>query len=354
MAAPSRSAIRSACPAPAWFLALGIQARIAADAADYDAMIEYFAQQLFVARALRMQPIRKAHLYGLSYCSSAMHNAACILHEHDVPADAARELRTLIQQDDGGREFGHVLEGTRFQLLDHVQRTFTDDGDRNGRFLPAQYDEMENEYVRQINQEWNNTGFIVEGLPEPETSISKMRNIGTFLHADRRQTVEAVERIVQNIRDVLGDDQSNWLEKQDAIEDVLATQGVDVPFVTPPLVEFAYDVGCQALLEIHQRGVIILSAIEEYEATYDQLPTSLDDLVPTILEDLPKVPITGNDFLYRVLDEPDAHGRRFLLYIPGAGGVDNDGRVAEVRIRDILTDDGIGSEYDYILNRVRE
>ncbi|CAG1004594.1 hypothetical protein PHYC_03155 [Phycisphaerales bacterium] len=78
--------------------------------------------------------------------------------------------------------------------------------------------------------------------------------------------------------------------------------------------------------ETTRRGTAIVLAVHAYTKVKGNPPAVLDALVPEYLPSVPVDPWTGKGFGYRVLESPDEHGRRFLVYSAGWDGEDNAGR----------------------------
>lgn len=64
-------------------------------------------------------------------------------------------------------------------------------------------------------------------------------------------------------------------------------------------------------------------AIERHRLAHGELPTTLADLVPTFLKEVPRDLIRGQPLVYRRLED-----QSFLLYSLGWNGVDNGGQPA--------------------------
>ncbi len=77
--------------------------------------------------------------------------------------------------------------------------------------------------------------------------------------------------------------------------------------------------------ELQRRGVSLHLAIERYRAANGRPPATIPELVPGYLDRVPLDPYSGRPFVYRVLPEPDAHGRAYLLYSVGVDGQDDGG-----------------------------
>lgn len=78
-------------------------------------------------------------------------------------------------------------------------------------------------------------------------------------------------------------------------------------------------------IEFQRRAVSLHLAIERYRAAHSRPPGALSALVPEYLDLLLLDPYSGRPFIYKVLPEPDANGRAYLLYSVGTDGEDDGG-----------------------------
>ncbi|MEM1329933.1 MAG: hypothetical protein AAGG07_05175 [Planctomycetota bacterium] len=79
--------------------------------------------------------------------------------------------------------------------------------------------------------------------------------------------------------------------------------------------------------DCQRTSLSLLLAIEEYALERGELPASLDDVARAAGVTVPVDPFDpdGGPLRYRVLDEPDERGRRYLLYSVGTDGDDDEG-----------------------------
>ncbi|HED53950.1 MAG TPA: hypothetical protein ENJ00_07080 [Phycisphaerales bacterium] len=139
------------------------------------------------------------------------------------------------------------------------------------------------------------------------------------------------------------------------------TMGLDIPDETN-VSSWRYPVQ-QALLpalgrsssrddRTHQMRIAVrtIIAIARFKADTGSLPTSLDDLIPTYLDELPVDWYSEGlaPLKYKVLDEPDEFGRDYLLYSVWRDGVDDDGNT--INNDPYVQSAGRNEGYDIVLN----
>jgi hypothetical protein len=73
-------------------------------------------------------------------------------------------------------------------------------------------------------------------------------------------------------------------------------------------------------------GTRLMLAIHEDRERIGEYPDSLDQLVPSVIEELPADPLHGGAFRYRRISE-DPAGREYLLYSIGMDEIDNNGTI---------------------------
>ncbi len=75
-------------------------------------------------------------------------------------------------------------------------------------------------------------------------------------------------------------------------------------------------------LRLRWTGLETRIALERYRRLHDHYPPTLDRLVPDFMATVPQEPWTAGAVQYRVLLQPDRHGRRYVLYSFGDDGID--------------------------------
>ena len=100
---------------------------------------------------------------------------------------------------------------------------------------------------------------------------------------------------------------------------------------------------------VHE-GVRVLLALELWKTKHARYPDQLTDLVPEVLDRLPKDPFAcDRDLTYRLLDAECHDPRRaFILYSVGYDGVDNGGKKHPGHSSEATWP--LGKGYDFILN----
>ncbi len=92
-------------------------------------------------------------------------------------------------------------------------------------------------------------------------------------------------------------------------------------------------------------------SIEQHRASSGQYPSSLTDLIPAILDDLPHDPYSAEGFIYRKVSE-NLESAGYFLYSVGADGVDNGGTTSADDPNDAFTADS-NEGLDFVFNKPR-
>lgn len=104
---------------------------------------------------------------------------------------------------------------------------------------------------------------------------------------------------------------------------VAAPKGVTVAMLIPSI-DQAISTRTRLISEI--RATILVLAIALYRAQYDRLPTTLEELAPSILASIPTDPFAPDGaFRYRIDGDPADRNCQFTIYSVGPDGIDNAG-----------------------------
>lgn len=190
-------------------------------------------------------------------------------------------------------------------LHDHMQRVFTDDGDGNGRLIPA------------LMYEWKKKGRE-SPYGSPISFLDAVR-VG-LTHPSREETTRLSDAYYAVVKGLVG--QSPWdLHAQDTccyeIIDELLSENYYLHDLAVPIAD-CIDIGWQD--RAHGEGVVTVLAILAYRTQEERLPGSLEQLVAAgLLQEVPMDPYSSGPLVYQLT------GEDFTLYSVGEDFVDDEG-----------------------------
>lgn len=159
-----------------------------------------------------------------------------------------------------------------------------------------------------------------------------------------RPEVMAVKAAADEVSPLVGealDSGPAMLEREDLVEHMAELVAGAVVKVQSSEVE----------VQMAVEGTRIMLALEVYRGEHGAYPDELEPLARGALPEVPVDPLSGEAFVYRVLEAPDEHGRAYLLYSVGADGVDDGGREHE-EVREKAWGES-GKGFDYVVNSPR-
>lgn len=231
-----------------------------------------------------------------------------------------------------------AFDGERYSALDLIQRTYSDDGGGNGRFLPAAAAGL-----------GSDIGVPLGG--NSPASAPRAFNVLGLLQPDRRETEDKTNEIYDYFvklagmtrterRAMTGPEPTAGLERFKLLELIV------------PAIDSALKANDQIASDIAATRIML--ALEIHRARTGLYPDSLAALAPGILPALPLDSVNDKPFGYRLIDATsDPAGRSYLLYSCGPDGVDNQGYTGAPGDKQPVTPFLATGTLDYVYNLPR-
>ena len=227
-----------------------------------------------------------------------------------------------------------AFDSERRFTLDIIQRTFTNNGRGDGVFLQSEMDSMG--LVRMVNGKVN---------ADKHTRLFNLNGLGL---ASRNENVDVANEFYDNLVRQSKLSRADRLKDEFLDSDFIQTLGWRFPLLGMMLPAVGNAVKVQDSTACQIAGTRVMLALEAYRARNGNYPSSLNELTPQVVAQLPIDPLsTSGEFKYRLLSN-DASGRGFVLYSVGADGEDNGGTSA-LKPNEAL-DPGRGKGFDFVFN----
>lgn len=308
------------------------------------AMRRAWSHALLLARALSYDATLLSYLSGVQVGAAACQELSLLLTEHAMTEEACRDMLAALERSALPAPAALPLRAEQLMQYDLIQRFFTDDGAGNGVLL-----------VKALTEYARGGGISGSGaLPQ-----HPIYNLQGVLYEDRRQTVQRLDAFIDAAVEQAALSRSQRAQHPFDLDAMIdPTELRRQPFLFLMMPGLGRVTELRDELQLRIAGVRVLLAIEIYEAVHGDLPTSLADLVPDYLPELPIDPISEQGLGYRTQEPSETDARPFLLYSVGVDGIDNGG--AEPPVESTLPSDyALGerarrNNFDYVLNRRRE
>jgi len=266
------------------------------------------AEAIFsLGHAIAMQPTAIQYLVGAAIHQVAYEGLIAYANQGDVPPDFARQVIELLEAVDTTTGFHTSIDGEFVYLRDLVQFVYSDDGDGDGIML---FSEL---YKHNIN---------LAGGFQAQQRGPRLLNIAGVLFASRSEILQRIDddlALLHAMADMPYQEARQFVDAGDAdMADWRFSLYHTFRSGFTPTYNLAHS-------RASRDGVQILYAIEGFRSEHGRLPDSLDELETTWLASVPVDPFSGQPFIYRILKDPDEHGRTYLLYSTNADGEDNGG-----------------------------
>ncbi|MCH8823769.1 MAG: hypothetical protein IH984_09710 [Planctomycetes bacterium] len=277
-----------------------------------------FDQVLYIAKALTHQHTIIDQLVGQRIALEACKRLRNAIKDRDIDQ---LTLSGFLESSRRHLPLGPLsmnFEAERLSLLDTIQYTFSDNGNGNGRLLLSQFDDVGIMNIVSIS----NPSMQPYGGREAFPAIY---NAAGIVYADRKETIAIVDRYYKALinrskmsrrqRMVIQFDESQFMQ--------LDWRHPIPKFMIPAL---ASVINKRDVADCQIAGTILMLAIEEYRAANEQYPTTLENLVPEFLQEIPNDPFSEQGFVYRITTNSQAK-QTYLLYSIGIDGKDNNGKI---------------------------
>jgi hypothetical protein len=301
--------------------------RLAHERGDDAEVAQAFEHALALARAISSQPLLIDRLVGIAVSATAMNELQHQLLErvHDETA-----LRPMLRAIEGQAmpDIAHAYEGERIVMMDTIQWTHTDDGNGDGRLILTQL-----------------AAFGSDPEPHP------INNITSIIFPSKKETTDLANRFYDEIIDRA---RMTYQQRERTPGELTSRRDFSPRQKILPIMLPAFGRGSQShdQWSIIAGGAKLALAIELFRVDTGAYPTTLTDLVPEKLDQLP-IDTYARDsaFRYRPLNAPDADGRRYLLYSTSIDGIDNGGNYDP---EELMIPRAQEYGFDVILNMPRE
>ncbi len=304
----------------------GARMRLANAGGDLREYVTALESGLALSRVLYSQPFLGDALAGIAVEGVMLAHVRETLETHP-DADWLGAIQGAIDRQYASPSAAHFLQGERLLAQDMAAWVFSSPGRvRFGRFTP------------ELGVLLNYDAASLEGVP--------WIRLGTYA-GNKRAFTRLLDQVAAEVA------KPGWARGEESLFDpwesnyILARSAFrDFGWLLRPLDQ----------IELERRSVTIMFALERFRNDTGAYSSSLADLTPRYLKNLPIDPCSGKPFLYRRVDPAaDPQGRGYLLYLAGGDGRDDGGRNPKRGIgnryrllRDPPVTDAIG--FDFIIN----
>lgn len=300
-------------------------------------------ETLLLARALTYQPLLVEQLIGQHIAVEVSTRLRDAISHKDCDQQTLSHLIDSYRRHLPLGSLTIGVESERLLFHDTIQNLFSDNGRGNGRLLFSQLDDVGIMNIGDISDmSWSPFGG--------RESFPAIANVAGIAFADRKETVGVIDRYFDAfIRQATMSREQRLADPFDDSEFRQLNWRHPIPKLLLPAITKAIDerdgVECQIA------GTILMLSIEQYRASSGHYPGSLIDLIPAILDELPRDPYSAEGFIYRKVSE-NLESAGYLLYSVGADGVDNGATMSAEDPSDAFTADS-SDGLDYVFNKPR-
>jgi len=214
------------------------------------------------------------------------------------------------------------LIAERAMFMDIVQKTYTDDGQGDGRITAAGLDLWE-----KVSHWSSSPPFPTQGWSFEAAARRALAPTSLLFLATRKQLTEKADELFNRMETVI---------KSDVGGDALALEAENlereigellIGYTPIKLLFPAIAMARQATVRVklNADGVSVALAVIRYQRQHGQWPESLDKLVGTFLKNVPTDPFDGQPLRYQL------RGDGFVIYSVGVNGVDDGGQSVLLR-----------------------
>lgn len=308
-----------------------------------DEAIKALDETLYIARSLTYQPILVEQSVGQEIALKACERLRNAVTKRDIDQPTLSRLLASCRRLLPLAPLTIGIESERLLFHDTIQYLYSDNGRGNGRLLFSQLDDVGIMNIGDIsNMSWSPFGG--------RESFPAIANVAGIAFADRKETAGVIDRYFDAfIRQATMSREQRLADPFDDSEFRQLNWRHPIPKLLLPAIAKAIDerdgVECQIA------GTILMLSIEQYRAGSGHYPGSLTDLIPAILDELPRDPYSAEGFIYRKVSE-NLESAGYFLYSVGADGVDNDGTMSADNPSDAFSADA-NDGLDYVFNKPR-
>ncbi len=192
----------------------------------------------------------------------------------------------------GGISFAEMtrFEGERAMIMDIIQRTFSDDGNGNGRITASGIKSgmaLTSEYSNSMTKEAGTAGRIARFAQNALAPVS------LFIVADRKDTTETANRFIDEFTAAVA--QPMWDRPEVEFEDFLHNNQMKYFLLEMLMPAFDAVISATDRMTGRQEGILAALAAHRYRLAHHQWPTELIHLAPDFVAELPVDILNGND-----------------------------------------------------------
>lgn len=313
-----------------------MRARLALATGDQAVFMRSFACALAIARSLALDGMvltyswaGSIYIDAIDLLSEAIDVRLLNAGQYGILADIVQRLRLPSVEV--------TIQGGHFLILDSLQNEFSDDGSGNGYQLPGRY-----------------VSTITDELVSHPTLVQAFQC--RFMTRNRREIAEIEHTLNAQFRSELAKHPIDRWKSFDP--DEAASHFRDDPLLR--LWDYGFTSFFVESSSVHARldGLVVLLRIEQFVARTGRHPSSLIEIERELDLKLPTDPLHGEPFVYRRLEEPDEHGRTYLLYSTGYDQTEDGGREATSDDHDegrhAPLKDRSSTGFDFVINQPRQ
>lgn len=283
--------------------------------------VSTFHDCLVLSQSLSSIPLKFIQLQATESCVLVLSELRYNTLEDRLDTGCYEQLLTLLNSLPKLPPATFTLSGERLQLLDTVQRIYSDDGNGNGYLIVKELN------LRAFFIVWNDIFNMWWPEPGEENALDNLR---ARQLPDRKTTVSLIEYfITQHIKESnkpalervqsssLLEDELFQLSKSKGDGSVLA----NIPYA------YGWDriAARNDWLQSEINATRIALALAAYHSANNKYPKALNELEPSIIDTVPTDPIHGGQYCYRLV-ELEAGKQSYLLYSTGIDAEDNGGK----------------------------
>ncbi len=298
---------------------------------DTTELVASFEQGLALGRVVGSQWTIIERLTGIAIVALMTGELRREVAGGTIDAATCRELLAAIDRQLPLPPMELALTGERLGLMDAIQRTHTDNGRGSGRLIITKIDDLKS--------------LGDPNGPTPAAYSHPIFNIVGLFMPSRAETV----RMADTFYDTL-----IAFSRKTPAERRTETFNPDVFVESLPRGYFLLRMLLPALgkaivsndrCEVDVAGVRVMLALEVHHQEHGAYPARLEDLVPSILPELPLDPFSGKPYGYKLFADGGRGRGSYSLFSVGADGVDDGGVPHAEHPQKALQGTDTGSDY---------
>lgn len=314
-----------------------VRMKAASDEKRYADRAAILAQNLAIARHFTAQPSWVERRVAARWTVETLEELRRQIIESPSPADDCATLIAIIDAQTRWWPATIQIEADRASVLDIIQRSFTDNGKGDGRFLPYEYDFSSS----------NAMGFSV--VSDNRHTGSRLKNFRGLFAPGRRETEQLANQHIAHLYHLFGLQPPSSASPPSPTPPDPARVGAN-PILSMFLARLDRLIAEEAGVRSEIAGTSLMLLLEIHRAQAGAYPADLSAIEaahPGSTAD----PANDNAFAFQVL-ESDPAGRGYLLYSLGVDAADDGGNESP-KDRRVAYLPRSGKGLDFVINRPR-